>query len=170
MQADTRSPDKVWHIPLHLGPYSKRVSEWDIEAEMWAKGKRRKYDFEDPDNLVWVDIDTKYKDMPFSEWSGERPAQDDYMPEWAEDEATHYQMYETCTEGTPISPVFDTPEKLARWLADNEASAFGDMTASYESWLRVCRGGYAPSAVAAPGVGLVSGVEGLAQREDDDES
>ena len=41
------------------------------------------------------------------------------------EERTHYQMYETCTEGTPISPVMETPENLARWLADNGASAFG---------------------------------------------
>jgi len=48
-------------------------------------------------------------------------------------------MYETCTEGTPISPAFATPEELARWLADNEASAFGGMTASYEGWLRTIK-------------------------------
>jgi hypothetical protein len=84
----------------------------------------------------------------------------DYMPRWTPTEATHYQMYETCTEGTPISPVFETPETLARWLADNEASAFGSMTASYEAWLRVCRGSSAPSAIMTGG-GMVSGVEAM---------
>ncbi len=59
-----------------------------------------------------------------------------------------WQMWETTSEGSPMSPVFETPEELARWLADTEASAFGDMTASYEEWLGMITGhGSAPSAV-----------------------
>jgi hypothetical protein len=89
------------------------------------------------------------------------PDRNDYMPEWTEDVATHYMMYETTSEGTPISPAFATPEELARWLADTGASAFGNETASYEGWLRVAKGGYACSAIGAPGHGLISGVEAL---------
>ena len=80
------------------------------------------------------------------------------MPDWPEEIKTHYMMYETCSEGTPISPAFKTPEELARWLADNNASAFAGQGASYESWLRICKGGYAPSAIIMNGK-LMSGVE-----------
>lgn len=76
----------------------------------------------------------------------------DVMPDWPESERTHYQMYEDTTEGTPISPVMESPEALARWLADNNASAFAGMTASYEAWLTVCRGAGAPSAIMVGGV------------------
>jgi hypothetical protein len=69
-----------------------------------------------------------------------RPNPDDSMPEWSADEATHLMMYENTSRGTPISPVFATPEDLARWLADNSASVFGDDGATYEEWLRVCLG------------------------------
>jgi hypothetical protein len=79
------------------------------------------------------------------------------MPDFGET-ATHYQMYETCSEGTPISPVCETPEELARWLADNGASAFARMTATYEQWLATIRQGGAPSAVIRNGV-IRSGVE-----------
>lgn len=85
----------------------------------------------------------------------------DYMPTWTESEATHYMMYETVSEGTPISPAFATPEQLARWLADNNASSFGSQGASYEGWLRVAKGGYAPSMVLTPGRGLQGGVDAL---------
>jgi len=68
------------------------------------------------------------------------------MPDWPAEERTHLMMYEATSEGTPISPAFETPEELARWLADTGASAFGRETASYEGWLRVARGGYASSA------------------------
>lgn len=91
---------------------------------------------------------------------GDPPNRCDYMPEWTEEEATHFMMYETTSEGTPISPACETPEALARWLTDNKASANGDMTATYEQWLRVCRDGYACSMVMKGGV-LMSGVEGL---------
>jgi hypothetical protein len=62
------------------------------------------------------------------------------MPNWWDEDRTHYQMYEDVTEGTPISPVMESPEALARWLADNNASAFADMTASYEQWLKMITG------------------------------
>jgi hypothetical protein len=69
-----------------------------------------------------------------------------------------WQMWETTSEGSPISPVFATPEGLARWLADTGASAFGGTPATYEQWLGMVRVGWAPSAVA-DGSGLRSGVE-----------
>lgn len=66
------------------------------------------------------------------------------MPEWTAKEATHFMMYETCSEGTPISPAFATIEELARYLADTEASAFGSQTAGYDHWLRICKGQVVP--------------------------
>lgn len=63
-----------------------------------------------------------------------------YMPDWTPEEATHYQMYENTSEGTPISPPMATKEELARWLVDNKASVFGDMTATYEQWMNVIDG------------------------------
>jgi len=89
-----------------------------------------------------------------------KPEDDAMMPAWTTEEATHYQMYENTSEGTPISPVLATPEELARWLTDNDASAFGHQTASYEGWLRVAQGGYAPTMIVDTD-GLHSGVDGL---------
>ena len=82
----------------------------------------------------------------------------DDMPPWTPRQATHFQLYETCTEGTPISPVMESPEALAKWLADTGASAFGSLPASYEGWLRVCRGEPAYSCATGPD-GITSGVE-----------
>lgn len=88
------------------------------------------------------------------------PDSGDYMPDWHESQKTHLMMYETCTEGTPISPAFKTPEELARWLSDNKSSSFGLMTATYDQWLNLCNSGWAPSAVLSNDV-LKSGVEAL---------
>lgn len=90
---------------------------------------------------------------------GPPPEKEDYMPSWTEEEKTHYQMYENTSEGTPISPVMDSIESLAHWLADNKASAFAGETATYDEWLSMCTQGYAPSAVYTPNTGLISGVK-----------
>jgi len=85
---------------------------------------------------------------------------DNYMPDWNDEEATHLMMNETTSEGTPISPAFETPEALAIWLVDNNASAFGGCGASYDGWLLVANGCYAPSCVFTGGA-VVSGVDAL---------
>lgn len=94
----------------------------------------------------------------------QRPDPDEYMPEFPEGTATGWCMYETTSEGTPISPVFETPEDLARWLADTGASAFGNSTATYEQWLSMARAGWAPSMVVSGNV-LQSGVDFVASHE-----
>ena len=63
------------------------------------------------------------------------------MPKFTREECTHWQMYENTSEGTPLSPPMASPEELAQWLVDNEANAFAGITASYEQWLAVIRGG-----------------------------
>ena len=140
--------------PLFPGErYQPRVDEWDEECAKWKAGWR-------PDHCT----DPDDRAMTYEQWAGQRPHRDDYMPDWPENERTHYMMYEDATEGTPISPAFATPEELARWLADTGASAFGDMTASYEGWLRTARGGFACSAVYSRETGMVSGVDGLTEK------
>jgi hypothetical protein len=95
----------------------------------------------------------------------EKPDPDDYMPTFPEGTANGLCMYETTSEGTPISPVFATPEELARWLADHGASTFGYQTTTYENWLSMIAAGWAPSAVSTDGA-LTSGVEFIAEGAD----
>ena len=66
-----------------------------------------------------------------------------------------YQMWETVSEGSPVSPVFATPEELARYLADSKESS-----ANYEQWLAMIHGpGWAMSAVSTPEHGFQTGVQ-----------
>lgn len=80
------------------------------------------------------------------------------MPIWPDEKRTHLQMYETTSEGTPISPVMETPEALAQWLVDHRASAFAGQTASYEAWLMVCEGRTAISGVVTK-TAVLNGIE-----------
>lgn len=144
------------YIALLSGDYKKLFKEYKEGLNQWQKGYRDDFD----GGLQLKEADEQ--DMSYKEWAGERPYKVDYMPQWKDEEKTHFQMYETCTEGTPISPVMDTPEGLALWLEDNKASSFGSMTATYDQWLSAINSGYTPSAVLENGV-LKSGVEGLSK-------
>ncbi|MEW8051290.1 MAG: hypothetical protein AB2754_15910 [Candidatus Thiodiazotropha endolucinida] len=145
------------YIPLYDGAdFSRQVKEWDEGAAKWAEGLR------DDWSGGWTPLEDDEKDMTFEDWCGPRPEAKDYMPEWPERDRTHLMMYEDTSEGTPISPAFETPEELARWLADNNASAFADMTATYEQWLSMCKQGWAPSMIG-DSKGLRSGVEAMSE-------
>ena len=144
--------------PLLSGNFDEALADWQRERAQWDAGLVRDYS---KDGEAWTQ---RPDDCSADDWHGVRPEPGDYMPAFAPGTATHCQMYETTSEGTPISPVFATPEELARWLTDNGTSAFGDTTASYEGWLRVAKGGYACSGVMIGGV-MTSGVDGLTHLE-----
>jgi len=68
-----------------------------------------------------------------------------------------YQIWETVSEGSPISPVFVTPEALATHMAGTKWGA--DKGTPYESWLKFINGpGWAMSMVVQDGA-VMSGVE-----------
>jgi hypothetical protein len=116
--------------PLRDESHVHAMREWETARDNFAKG-----------------LDHHGKSLPvsaaqhsFEDWHGEAPEAKYHRPDWPLESITHFQMYENTTEGTPISPVFATPEDCARWCADNGESAFGYDTADYDWWLRVCQG------------------------------
>lgn len=133
--------DKGNYIPLLKGPFSRHLAEWLEENAAWDRGEVLDYSTWPERRTFKPKEDSALACDSFEEWSGKKPVRDEYMPEWPDGEATMLVMYEDTSEGTPISPAFETPEELARWLADNEASAFGGMTATYDQWLATCCGG-----------------------------
>lgn len=71
-----------------------------------------------------------------------------------------YQIWQTVSEGSPISPVFATPEALATHMTTTRWGA--DTGTPYETWLAFIRGpGWAPSMVANAS-GVRTGVEFVA--------
>jgi hypothetical protein len=97
-----------------------------------------------------------------------KPSREDYMPDFAEHDpdTLGWAIYETTSEGTPLTPTFATPEELATWCAEHKVSTFGDFTADYDSWLAMIYEGWAPSAVLSPDGGFQSGVEAVTRKED----
>jgi hypothetical protein len=67
-----------------------------------------------------------------------------------------WQVWETVSEGSPISPVFATPEELAAWMSENGTGL--DAGKSKETWLAFIHRGWAPSLVM-DSRGVRSGVD-----------
>jgi hypothetical protein len=78
--------------------------------------------------------------------SGTDPAVKDAYEAWEPTEppiGNGYQVWETVSEGSPISPVFATPEELATWMCREHAR-----DGNYEQWLTFITGpGWAPSLI-----------------------
>ena len=134
--------------------------DWKHPRDEW-KGEYKPLLTDYPGNLEEFRVDIEEMGLGEAlDYYGGGPQTDDYMPVWTLDEATWFMMYETTSEGTPLSPSFETIEELAHWLADNNASAFGKIGATYEQWLSTCKAGFAPSGLITSS-GIISGVEAM---------
>ena len=53
-----------------------------------------------------------------------------------------YQLWENTTEGSPLTPVFETIEELAKYCADvnNGVTIYGSSTLDYENWYKCLSG------------------------------
>lgn len=59
--------------------------------------------------------------------------------EWTPEEppaGEGFQLWETTSEGSPISPVFDSLDALCQWCA-TDATTFGSLTASADEWRKM---------------------------------
>lgn len=102
-------------IPLYDGTrYQARVEAWQQHAARWLKG----FDW-NGDSQTWEPISDELRGLTFIEAQGPPPDPVEYTPQWSAAEATHWQYYEEVSKGTPLSPVFNSPEALARWIADH---------------------------------------------------
>ena len=105
------------HLPLFSGDqYAEDLLEYEQAKQDWKDRGR-------PGAL--------------SEWCP-KPRKDAYMPAFDPDKATKLMAYLTVSEGTPMSPAFDTPAELAKWLHENGATSFANLASwSEEDWLQM---------------------------------
>ena len=149
MSREVRQVPLDWHHPC----------EW---RQQWNQKTRRMeavYRFKPLFDRSYADAKAEFDRDP-EDFDNREPHPSDYMPDFSDHdpETLGYCMYESTTEGTPISPVFRSPEGLAHWLVYNNASAFADDTATYEEWMATIKAGWAPS-IVVDASGPHSGVE-----------
>lgn len=96
-----------------------------------------------------------YHDNPEDREDGP-PDPADYMPPIPEGHPYGWQLYETVSEGSPLSPVCASKDDLAAWMSSPAAGR--DRVAPGVAAKFVAKG-WAPSFGSGPHGGLVSGVE-----------
>jgi hypothetical protein len=123
--------------PLYDRDYETEAERWLQEFDRWRAGT---HPHQDADERYFWDYDPP-------------PRQEAYRTrQWTAEEATHYQIYETVTEGTPVSPVFATPGELVEWCVKqgysrHAAEKFAEM-------------GWVPSMIVDTGRGIIAeGIE-----------
>lgn len=95
--------------PMLDQTYADARKEWLDGLAKWESGNN-------PDREKYKNDDGTYQD--YWEWHGAPPARELYRP-WKDEDATWFQLWETVSEGTPVSPPFATKEELAQHLAVN---------------------------------------------------
>lgn len=95
--------EKVYQ-PMYDRPYIEAINEWIEEHQKWEQGNHPKQD-----------KDYRY----YAEFAGNAPDFEYYRPDWNEQEMTWFQVYETVSEGTPVTPPFETQQELIEYLVKN---------------------------------------------------
>lgn len=93
---------KLSYVALHNQTHAEALEEWEADKAKWEAGERPSY---------------ASPETTFAEYYGERPNPDHYQP-FTDEEATWFQLWETVSEGTPVSPPFATVDELAAYLAE----------------------------------------------------
>jgi hypothetical protein len=94
--------------PMFDSNYASAKAEWLSELAKWEAGERPSH----------FDASEYPSDYSYWEWESNPPSRAYYRP-WADDDATWFQLWETVSEGTPVSPPFATRQELADYLAEN---------------------------------------------------
>lgn len=93
--------------PMFDSSYEAASREWIEEFIKWHVAK------EYPDYASEED-----KKLPYWDWGGPPPNEKYYRP-WKDEDATWFQVWETVSEGTPVTPPFETQLELIEYLVAN---------------------------------------------------
>ena len=92
-------------IPLFDNDYETAAQEWLAEFDQWRAGTHEDQQGEHRSSCKYY-------------WEYDSPPDEIYHRPAFETPAVCYQIYETVSEGTPISPIFETLDELRLWLIE----------------------------------------------------
>ena len=123
------------YVPMFDGDYQTACEEWLAALDLWRSGKS-------PDQ----NAEYRY----YWDWNGGPPDKTSYREhKWSPAEASHFQVYETVSEGTPVTPHFATKQELIEYLC-TKGDFWGNKW-SRQSAERFVQDEWAPSGIAVGG-------------------
>jgi hypothetical protein len=99
--------------PLYDHDAEMAWADWLKEFEEFKKEELARIVLEYPDE--GYSLDEPYRS--FCKWSGEPPDPACHRPKWPEGAELGFAVYETVSEGTPVTPTFATKAELIDYLA-----------------------------------------------------
>ena len=121
--------EKGYFTPIYNEYYLDAFNEWIAEHNEWLSGTH-------PDQLG-LSEDTKGCRF-YAQWNGNPPDVNYYLTEkWEDKDLTCFQIYENVSEGTPVSPLFNSLDELITFLTENGYSR--------EQATKFAKSSYAPS-------------------------
>jgi hypothetical protein len=122
--------------PMYDDDFDSAMTEWLNGYRLWKRGK----------NPEWKE--QQKRGDPYWEWFGAPPDPECYHPKW--DKVEWYQIYETVSEGTPVTPPFATKKELIEYLV--EWGDYWDQNRGDGGWTRenaekFIKDGWAPSLI-----------------------
>jgi hypothetical protein len=157
MGREVRMVPPNWAHPIQQGWRDDRLQPmydktFDEAAREWREGFLKWEGGERAERLA-----AGKDDFEFWEWEGEPPTREYYRP-WKDEDATWFQLWETVSEGTPVSPPFATRDELANYLASS--GDFWDQKRGDKPWGKAAadafvKSGWAPSMMVVVGQGVV---------------
>jgi len=95
------------YCPMYDEAFICAARQWMDAAIAWDNGS-------DPDTA-----EHKAEHPFYWQWDSNPPDPERYRPDWPEESLTHYQVYETVSEGTPVTPPFATEAELVDYLVQH---------------------------------------------------
>ncbi len=121
--------------------YPSAVKKWKDGYALWESGNHP----------------SQTEEYEYWDWEGMPPDEESYRPKFTED-ATCFQMYETVSEGTPVSPIFKTKPELVDYLV--ERGDFWDQSRGHGGWERKNAESFVSTGFAFTGTFLVKDGKG----------
>lgn len=118
--------------PMYDDDFATEAEKWISNFLLWQKGEHPE---QDPNYKYYWEIDTPPDPLYYHSFSSD---------------PTHYQIYETVSEGTPVSPVFETEDQIYEWLIGRGVSEKAARNFVRDKW---CISG-----MFSPETGFVSGM------------
>lgn len=87
---------------MHNKTFEQACAEYDSEKAGWDRGERPEH--------------AKDADYPYVDYAGERPDDPEYYRPWKDEEAVWFQVWETVSEGSPVTPAFASKAELVDYL------------------------------------------------------
>lgn len=98
--------------PMFDQPFEEAMAEWLDELKKWLATEFQATLARHPD----LEYDRTHPYRAFIQWHGSAPDPEYYRDAWPDGAVLGFAVYETVSEGTPVTPTFATREELVEHL------------------------------------------------------